>query len=131
VAQQTVRAARFYTAANDGLVQVWRGRVWLNPPYVAPLITQFVAKLCAEYRAGRVIAAILLTHNYTDAAWFHQVAAHASAICFARRRISFSGAGGDEAAPAHGQAFSYFGDDVGRFAQGFADTGFIVSPWRS
>src|SRR5207253_1065449 len=32
-ANRTVRATRFYTSAENGLLRPWYGRVWLNPPY--------------------------------------------------------------------------------------------------
>ena len=126
VAQHTVGAANFFTIDDNGLTRDWNGRVWLNPPYAQPYIAQFVTKLVGEVRAGRVAAAILLTHNYTDTAWFHEAAGAANAICFTRGRIKFYEPDGTVAAPTQGQAFSYFGGDVARFAEAFADVGFVV-----
>jgi hypothetical protein len=62
-AQKTVRADRYFTAADDGLTQEWRGRVWLNPPYSQPLISHFIKKLVDEVGAGNVTEAVLLTHK--------------------------------------------------------------------
>jgi ParB family chromosome partitioning protein len=129
LAQETIKAAQYFTRQTDGLKQEWHGRVWLNPPYSQPLIAEFIAKLVAERIAGRITAAIALTHNYTDTAWFHEIAGTADAICFTRGRVKFYD--GDKiAAPTQGQAFAYFGDDVGAFATLFASVGFIVVPWR-
>jgi phage N-6-adenine-methyltransferase len=127
-AQQKVRAAEYFTVDRDGLQQEWRGRVWLNPPYAQPHIADFVSKMVAERRAGRVSAAIMLTHNYTDTTWFHEAAGVADAICFTRGRVRFYDASGVIAAPTQGQAFFYFGDDVAAFASAFAEVGFIVTP---
>ena len=33
LAQQWIRAERYFCAEDDGLSQVWGGNVWLNPPY--------------------------------------------------------------------------------------------------
>jgi DNA N-6-adenine-methyltransferase (Dam)/Protein of unknown function (DUF3102) len=72
-AQEVVQAEKFYTKKDDGRKHEWHGRVWLNPPYAQPFIAQFVHKLCEERVAGRVTAAIALTHNYTDTTWFHEI----------------------------------------------------------
>jgi DNA N-6-adenine-methyltransferase (Dam) len=32
-AQQTIAADRFFTPKENGLLQEWHGRIWLNPPY--------------------------------------------------------------------------------------------------
>ena len=33
LAQKTVNAQEYFDKERNGLRQVWRGRVWLNPPY--------------------------------------------------------------------------------------------------
>ncbi len=126
LAQKTVRAKQFFTEADDGLAQEWRGKVWLNPPYAQPAIAHFVEKLASEFEAGNVSEAILLTHNYTDTAWFHRAALTAKAICFTKGRIRFVDTKGDRASPVQGQAFFYFGDRIQTFAAHFAEVGFVV-----
>ena len=61
VAQATVQAGRFFSKEQDGLAQPWHGRVWLNPPFEAAVIAPFVAKLLADYQAGAVEQAVILT----------------------------------------------------------------------
>jgi ParB family chromosome partitioning protein len=127
-AQESIAALQHYTARDDGLSQQWHGRIWLNPPYSKPLIKQFVAKLVSDFCASRVTEAILLTHNYTDTAWFHVAACACSALCFTRGRIKFVDAQGVEAAPTQGQAFFYFGARPARFAARFGGIGFVTRP---
>lgn len=122
-AQRTVRAAEFYTIADDGLTKDWRGNVWLNPPYAQPHIENFADKMLAEVANGHVDQAIMLTHNYTDTAWFQKLAAQADAICFPRGRIRFEAPDGSLAAPTQGQALCYFGERAGRFVEVFGPTG--------
>src|SRR5262249_56141272 len=35
-AQEIVKAQRYFTLEQDGLIRPWHGRVWLNPPYHQP-----------------------------------------------------------------------------------------------
>lgn len=65
-AQEIVRAERFYTVEDDGLVQDWRGRIFLNPPYAASLVSQFTRKLVEHHKQGAVPEAVLLVNNATD-----------------------------------------------------------------
>lgn len=126
VANRVVQADNFFSTETNGLDMMWFGRVWLNPPYAQPLIAQFAEKVAQEYQAGRVTAAIVLTHNYTDTAWFQDLAAAASAICFTRGRVRFVSPTGEQAAPTQGQAFFYFGSDIDIFADVFEEVGFVV-----
>lgn len=125
-AQKTVKAGRFFTAEEDGLKRAWDGRVWLNPPYSQPLVSQFIEKLIAESKAGRAKAAILLVNNSTDTEWFHSAAKSAQAICFTRGRIRFEKPGKESASPLQGSAFFYFGKKPASFAVAFGEIGLIV-----
>jgi hypothetical protein len=125
IAQKTVRAKTFFTAADNGLEQEWFGRVWLNPPYNRALLAPFVVKLVEEWSSGRVDQAILLTHNYTDTEWFHAAARTARAICFPRGRIHFLSPAGDVCSPTQGQAFFYFGGNDESFRRTFASIGLV------
>lgn len=129
-AQEIVKAAAFYSKEDSGLLKEWYGRVWLNPPYAQPLIAEFVNKMVVERSAGNVSAGIMLTHNYTDTAWFHSAVEVADAICFTRGRVKFYDDSGAVAAPTQGQAFFYFGPDTEAFAARFSDLGFVCFPWR-
>ena len=127
-AQKRVGAGRYFTKEDNGLEQDWFGSVWLNPPYSQPHIAEFVSKLVSEWRRGHFDAGIMLTHNYTDTAWFHEAAGACDAICFTRGRIKFYDRNGVVAAPTQRQAFFYFGDDVAEFAARYCSIGFIVEP---
>lgn len=131
IANETVQAAEFYTAEDNGLLKPWKGKVWMNPPYAQPAIAQFSEKLASEWENGNVSEAIALTHNYTDTAWFHRLAATCKAICFTRGRIGFLSPEGKKAAPTQGQAFFYFGDDSSRFIDAFSEIGFVVEVARA
>ena len=130
VANKVVGATQFFTAEDDGLTKDWTAKtLWMNPPYAQPLIAQFVEKVVLSFSEGRVLEAIVLTHNYTDTAWFHRAEESCNAVCFTRGRISFLSPEGEKAAPTQGQAFFYFGENVDRFANRFQSIGFVVVPY--
>ena len=96
-------AALHYTIEDDGLLQNWRGLVWLNPPFSA--VAAWVQRL-ADHGSG-----IALTAARTDALWFHrQVFARAKTILFYRHRIRFCHTNGEESSmtlPAPVCLFAY------------------------
>lgn len=127
-AQKLVQAGRWFDEEDDGLAQEWQGRVFLNPPYKQPAVSQFITKLCREFAAGHVTQAILLTNNNTDTRWFHESARLAAAVCFTAGRINFYKADGQITQPTNGQSFFYFGNAIDRFAATFAEIGLIMTP---
>jgi hypothetical protein len=126
LAQETVRAARFFTLADDALAQPWAGRVWLNPPYERGLLKFFAAKLLSAYASGEVTQALMVVHSYTDVAWFHDAARAAASVCFPRGRVQFFAPSGDKCGQMHSQAFFYFGRDDAAFRRTFGEVGIIM-----
>jgi phage N-6-adenine-methyltransferase len=126
-ANETVGAAKFYTAADDGLSKPWTGRVWLNPPYSQPLISQFSSKLLGECANGNVREAIVLVHNATETGWFQELTKAASAICFLRGRVTFQHpTRTDTNTPPRGHAVIYFGSGTDVFAAAFGRLGLVL-----
>jgi hypothetical protein len=77
-------AKKIYTAKENGLIQDWNGRVWLNPPYSNPLVQQFLLKM-AEHNRG-----IALLFSKVGTKWFHDIVlSNASAIKLLYERIQF------------------------------------------
>jgi hypothetical protein len=64
---------RFYSMADDGLVQAWFGRVWMNPPFSrpGPWVTRFI-----EHGHG---VALL---PFAKSAWFDDIWQAADGLTF-------------------------------------------------
>lgn len=130
IANRTVGAPKIFTKEDNGLERAWFGRVWMNPPYSQPDIANFSEKVASEWECKRIDAAVVLTHNYTDTAWFHRLAGSCRAMCFTRGRIGFLSQSGERASPTQGQTFFYFGEDTDVFAGEFSRIGFVVEVRR-
>lgn len=60
-ANEIVRANRYYTEAENGLIQPWHGRVFLNPP--GGLVPDFWRKAVAEWEAQRLEQMIYIGYS--------------------------------------------------------------------
>lgn len=118
-----VKAGRYFDRDDDGLSQVWLGRVWLNPPFSKG--GAFAAKLLEELAAGRTTAAIVLQNAATDVRWFHDLAAEGW-ICLLRGRISFHAPDGSVVTGNRSpQVIFYLGPDGEAFCRRFAHFGLV------
>lgn len=128
LANQTVKATTYFTSETNGLAQPWpTGRIWLNPPYAAPLIGQFAERLVDAVRGDST--AIVLVNNATETRWFQALWAVCAAVCFPRSRIRFVDPAGERvSAPLQGQAVMYFGPDIEAFTREFSPLGAITRP---
>lgn len=127
VANQTVRAKTFFTADDNGLAQEWSGRVWMNPPYAQPIISDFAEAVASKFEAGEIDQACVLVNNGTETAWFQRMVSVASAVCFPKSRIKFLDPDGNPSgAPLQGQAVIYMGGNVESFADVFCKKGVVL-----
>jgi hypothetical protein len=126
IAQETVKAAVYYTAETNGLDKEWCGNVWMNPPYASDLIGKFIDKLVGEL--PNIEQAIVLVNNATETEWFGKLISRANAVCFPRSRVKFYMPDGKTGAPLQGQAVIYFGEHKERFAEVFSGKGWCAIP---
>lgn len=127
IANQIIGASLYFTAEDDGLCQSWAGRVFMNPPYAAELIGKFLNKLTKHFADGDVTEAIVLVNNATETSWFQTLLAHASVVCFLRKRVKFIDVEGNSSgAPLQGQAILYLGSNQKLFAEHFHQFGAIL-----
>lgn len=130
MANETVRAERYYTQEDDGLKQSWGGCVWLNPPYGHEKGQSYQAiwtnNLIAEYDRGNVLQSITLLDSRTDTRWFHRLFERFP-ICFVKGRINFyTSVESPFTTHTHGTIFVYLGPHEDRFITEFSAFGRIA-----
>lgn len=95
------------SALDNGLLEDWRGFVWMNPPFggrnaLYPWVSKFVN------HAGGGIA---LVPDRTSADWWQRLAKKSDAICFVSPKIKFvSGAGIVGESPGNGTTLHGIGE---------------------
>ena len=65
---ENAKCEKYYTPADDGLVQPWRGRCWMNPPYGRE-IGKWVRKAYESHLEGAMVVCLLPAR--TDTRWWH------------------------------------------------------------
>lgn len=126
-----VPAARHYTTQDNGLVQPWDGRVFLNPPF-GPGVERWFSKLYQERAAGRTAEAIVLWKSATETSAWKTLTAISCRVCFPSARIRFVGPTGNESGPTFSPALFYVGQRPERFERAFAGIGAVwVVPWQN
>lgn len=77
-------ALQHFTEEDDGLAQIWEGRVWCNPPY-GPKMKHWLKRL-SEHEGGGV--ALIFARTETQA-FFDYVWDRADALLFLKGRLKF------------------------------------------
>ena len=89
------KCARYFSPAEDGLLQSWSGECcWMNPPF-GKAIEGWLKKAATHTTDAKwgeyadVVVALVPTR--TNAPWWHDYVMHAAEIRFIRKKVSFVG----------------------------------------
>lgn len=109
--EHNAKCKRFFTPEDDGLAQVWRGVVWMNPPYGRG-IDRWVKK---AHESGVVCVCLLPVRS--DTRWWHTHVMQASEVRLLTKRLSFGGSKNKAPFPA---AIIVFGRGAGPILSSFS-----------
>jgi len=127
-----IGATHYYTKEQEGLLLLWYGRMFLNPPYARGVIERFVRKSIAEYESGHVQEANLLVRPCTDIKWYQELLQYP--VCFLRSHITFYIPYTSYKGKAFikntyknyfGSSFHCLGKNTQRFAEVFGEVGIV------
>jgi|ERR1022692_871851 ParB family chromosome partitioning protein len=131
MANQVVKAKRYYTKEDNGLEQEWYGRMWLNPPYghtqggiAMSHQKAFAHKLLREYQSGNVEQAVLLSLGNPNSVWFQPF--FDFILCFYCGHIDFYRPDGSTSSFGFPLAFVYLGPNETKFIDIFSQFGRIA-----
>src|SRR5579859_632386 len=136
LANETVKATRYFTKHDDGLAQAWSGRTWLNPPYslegtprgmISPresIVKLWIVRLIAEYKGGHVSEAILLTKADPKQRWFQPL--WEFPICFHPGKVIFNRPDAPPEGHMFGSVFVYLGPHEDAFINVFQHLGTVA-----
>jgi phage N-6-adenine-methyltransferase len=116
-----IPAAKHYSEKDNGLIQEWTGRIWLNPPY-GKHTSEWLAKM-HDHRNG-----IALVFARTDCKWFHDYCTKADAILFIKSRVKFIDGLGvtSKSGAGSGSMLIAWGSDNVEALKKMRDKGFLV-----
>ena len=122
-ANETVKAKRFFSRADNGLAQKWQGRVWMNHPFSRADNPLWIKKLVDEYESGSVIQACCITYASTSEPWYRPLLLYPQ--CYLHGRTKYIGGG---TKPPKGSVVTYFGNDLRSFFNAFMGLGAVSTP---
>lgn len=128
LANENVRALKFFSVSDDGLSKNWKGKIFLNPPYG---ISQgksnqmrWSHRLIQQYQIGNCSEAVLLVNASTGNKWFAPL--WQFPLCFVSKRIRYISPSHHKISPTHSNVFVYMGKQSEKFEAIFSRFGQVV-----
>lgn len=123
-ANERVRARFYFTVTDDGLLQEWKGRVFLNHPFGRLANHQWIGKLEHEFWISNVTQACCITFACTSEKWFQPLLRRPQ--CFLSPRTNYLLPDGRVLlGVTKGSVVTYYGNHVTEFAKAFSHLGVV------
>jgi len=123
-ANRLVQSAFFYDEKQDGLVNHWFGRVWMNHPFSRDMNKKCIEKLVNEYWSGDVREACCITFAATSEAWFRPLLQFPQ--CFIHGRTDYYLPDGTKKkGVTKGSVVTYLGSNTDKFKEVFSQIGTV------
>ncbi len=129
-ANRTVRADRFFSIAQDGLLQPWEGRVWLNPPFGAVDTRAFISRAVNLFDRGVIEQACILIPHTPGCGVFNTLVGR-FANCHPRDFVWFDRPGLKRQKIQFPVVMFYLGVITESFAEHFSAIGAVCVPIKS
>lgn len=126
-ANQRVMAKNYFTKECNCLTKDWHGRIFMNPPYSANLLSKVLIKAVEEYDKGNAKELIVLTNSGTDTKWNQLLKDGLQAYTIGRVRFIYP-SGIQAGVPSRGQVFTYYGENKNKFIEAFTKDNFCWIP---
>ncbi len=150
-ANQIVRAVHIYTAKENGLLQPWRGRVWMNHPFgraekaCEPVClnvnkthvchdydlysnAEWINYLERQFVEWNVSEACCITYACTSEAWFQPLIKRPQ--CYLTPRTNYRLPDGTiKKGVSKGSVVTYYGNNLQAFAREYSSFGTIKVRW--
>ena len=120
----SVCATRYYDQLDDGLTQIWSGRIWLNHPFSRAHNAAWINKLIIEYGQGHIEQACCITFAATSEKWFQPLLHFPQ--CFLSPRTNYHLPDGTlKRGVTKGSVVTYLGPHVDKFRWEFRALGIV------
>lgn len=124
VANINVKATKIYTEQQNGLLQKWSGKVWMNHPFSRNMNVLCVQKLVDSFKSGEIEQACCITFAATSEAWFRPLLNYP--MCFIHKRTNYFLPSGElKKGVTKGSVVTYLGNDIEMFKYVFSKIGTV------
>ena len=131
-ANDYINATVFYDEVFNGLINIWTGNVFCNPPYSRGKVLKFLKKGMKEIELKHTDQLLLLTNLDPSTAWGRLATYKATRMLLFGKRLSFIDPSTSKPATDNSrcQVLYYFGKNTKRFRIFFEQYGVITKPLR-